>query len=311
MIITNKSYILIFCILLFATITNCQVLISIETENVDSSAILEIRSTSKGLLPPRMTENQRNSILNPTSGLIIYCTDCKEMQMFNDTSWTNMIGLPPAMAIFECGDSLNYEGQNYSTVEIGGQCWFAENLNVGNMVWGNSQLTDNDIIEKYCYLNNLGNCDTYGGLYNWNEMMQYLSTEGSQGICPSGWHIPTDIEFQTLETELGMDINDLDSFGWRGSDQGSQIANNAALWSDGDLENNPAFGSSGFDGLPAGAKGFSGNNFYGKNTSAAFWSSTNNSSTYYFIRNIINGISTIYRGTQNNTTSLSVRCVKD
>ncbi len=43
------------------------------------------------------------------------------------------------------------------------------------------------------------NCDTYGGLYHWHEMMAYSSIEGTQGICPDGWHLPTDNEWKTLE----------------------------------------------------------------------------------------------------------------
>jgi uncharacterized protein (TIGR02145 family) len=93
---------------------------------------------------------------------------------------------------------LTYQGQIYRTLQIGSQCWFKENLNVGNMIPGNQSMTDNAIIEKYCYDNDPAYCETYGGLYQWNEMMQYTTQQGTKGICPTGWHIPTDEEWCTM-----------------------------------------------------------------------------------------------------------------
>ncbi len=97
-------------------------------------------------------------------------------------------------------DSLFYEGRYYHTVQIFSQCWMKENLEAGTMIPGSQSQTNNGIIEKYCYANNQNNCTHDGGLYLWEEMMQYnLTTEGAQGICPSGWHIPTDNEWKILE----------------------------------------------------------------------------------------------------------------
>ena len=78
------------------------------------------------------------------------------------------------------------DGQEYSTVQIGSQCWMAENLNIGIMIPGANTMGNNEEIEKYCYNNDESNCDIYGGLYQWNEMMQYTTTPGVQGICPTG-----------------------------------------------------------------------------------------------------------------------------
>ena len=74
----------------------------------------------------------------------------------------------------------------------------AQNLNIGTQISGGGYQTDNDLIEKFCYGNNAANCETYGGLYEWNEMMQYTTQEGAQGICPSGWHIPSSAEWTTM-----------------------------------------------------------------------------------------------------------------
>ena len=66
--------------------------VGIATYTPDASAALDVSSISKGFLPPRMTYNQRNAITNPAQGLVIYCTDCGELQVFSGTVWTNMAG---------------------------------------------------------------------------------------------------------------------------------------------------------------------------------------------------------------------------
>ena len=77
---------------------------------------------------------------------------------------------------FTCGDVILYGGETYPTVQIGTQCWFQKNLNIGTMINGNANQTNNGIIEKYCYNNLAASCITYGGLYQWNEAMQYVTT---------------------------------------------------------------------------------------------------------------------------------------
>jgi hypothetical protein len=69
-----------------------QVAINSDGSNPDNSAILDVSSTSGGFLPPRMTHLERNSIADPAQGLVIYCTDCGELQVFSGTVWTNMAG---------------------------------------------------------------------------------------------------------------------------------------------------------------------------------------------------------------------------
>jgi len=68
----------------------------------------------------------------------------------------------------------------------------AENLNVGTHIYGGINQTNNKKIEKYCYNDDVQNCNIYGGLYNCDEMMQYATIPGSQGISPQGWYVPTD-----------------------------------------------------------------------------------------------------------------------
>ncbi len=101
---------------------------------------------------------------------------------------------------FVCGGQLVdiRDGQSYSTVQLGSKCWMAQNLNVGSFVYGVGNQENNYVIEKYCYSNILNNCVQFGGMYQWNEMMEYDTIEGIQGICPDGWHLPTDSDWDTI-----------------------------------------------------------------------------------------------------------------
>jgi uncharacterized protein (TIGR02145 family) len=94
-----------------------------------------------------------------------------------------------------------------------------ENLDVGAMIIVNSNQTNNAVIEKYCYDNMSENCDTYGGLYQWDEAMQYTTVEVAKGICPTGWHIPTWNDMATLSATVGGDGNALKAIG-QGSGDG-------------------------------------------------------------------------------------------
>jgi uncharacterized protein (TIGR02145 family) len=121
----------------------------------------------------------------------------------------------------KCPDppSIDYAGKLYHTIQIGNQCWLQENLDVGVMIQSGDTAKDNGIIEKYCYDNNLVNCEIYGGLYKWNEAMEY-SDYKKKGICPAGWHIPTHKDFGTLASAVEGDANTLKAIG-QGSGDGA------------------------------------------------------------------------------------------
>ena len=96
------------------------------------------------------------------------------------------------------------DGHNYQIVSIGAQCWFAENLNYGVLKNASASLTDNCVNEKYCINNVAANCDVYGGFYQWDELMRYdPAVEGHQGLCPPGWHVPSELEWITLFNVYG------------------------------------------------------------------------------------------------------------
>jgi len=189
--------------------------------------------------------------------------------------------------------TVTYGGKTYHTVQIGSQCWLKENLDVGTQInddYGNNDQTDNGVIEKYCYDNDPANCDIYGGLYQWNEAMQYVTTEGAQGICPNGWHIPSKTEYQTLINTVNSDGDALKEIG-----QGYQFG--------------AGTNTSGFSALLAGiyVGSFA---FLGQGT--LFWSSTwfsNYDEVYYNGLHDSNAV--IETGITGKELGMSIRCIKD
>lgn len=97
-----------------------------------------------------------------------------------------------------CEPHIEHGGKMYTTVMINNQCWFKENLNIGTYVYAMTA-SDNGIIEKYCFNNDSTMCDSLGGLYDWNELMKY-NDYSIQGLCPDGWHVPTDVDWVMLES---------------------------------------------------------------------------------------------------------------
>jgi uncharacterized protein (TIGR02145 family) len=204
-----------------------------------------------------------------------------------------------AAPAFTCGDPLVYDGKSYTTATmLDGKCWMTQNLDIGTMITGATGMSNNSTIEKYCYGDNTANCTTYGGLYQWNEMMQYTTTAGAQGICPTGWHLPTDTEWTTLTNALPT------------PDKGSRLAGNAALWTNGALDGSQNFGTSGFVALPAGFRITDGS-FDGQSFSAIFWSSTEFGSSNAWYRLLDSSVTDVFQFSGNKSNGFSVRCVRD
>ena len=194
----------------------------------------------------------------------------------------------------EAGTTMNMGGY-YRTVTIGTQTWFKDNLNAGVMLAsGGTNPANNGTIEKWCYNDSATNCNNEGGLYHWDEVMKYLETAGVQGICPLGWHIPTDNEYKILEVFLGMTQAQADGVGWRGTDQGSQLK---------------IGGSTGFDGVTAGFRGTNGV-YYENGLNTKLWSSSVASASAWS-RFLYSSRTTVLRDTNTQTNGYSVRCLKD
>ncbi len=201
--------------------------------------------------------------------------------------------------------TINYGGQVYNTVQIGDQCWLKENLNIGTMINGSISQTNNGQMEKYCYDNNPANCATYGGLYQWNEMMDYSGAQGAQGICPDGWYIPRDNEWCTLEQTIDPTIS-CSTTGWRGTTIGGQLKEIGNLhWT---YPNTGASDEFGFTVIPSGD--FYPNYFENQGFSAVIWSSTTNGSNAWF-RGLSYFGSKIHRQSYNKNYGYSVRCIKN
>jgi uncharacterized protein (TIGR02145 family) len=152
--------------------------------------------------------------------------------------------LPDAIIPVYLNDVRDRDGNIYKVVKIGNQMWMAENLNVGTPISDDYDQKDNSIIEKYFYNNSNDFGKKYGGLYQFDEMMQYSKPDSAvigttQGICPDGWHIPTEKEWIALFSYLGgLQV------------AGGKLKDKTELWK---IPNTGATNESGFSGLPGGS----------------------------------------------------------
>jgi len=173
----------------------------------------------------------------------------------------------------------------------------AENLNIGTRIDGIENQSNNGIIEKYCYDNTEANCDIYGGLYQWDEMMGYTTTAGVQGICPETWHLPTDAEWTSLTTYLGGE-----------SVAGGKMKEAGTVhWAS---PNYGATNSSGFTGLANGYRYINGI-FSAMSVVGYWWSSSETNKQKAIFRMIRKDINEIYKGDYFKSNGYSVRCLKD
>lgn len=189
------------------------------------------------------------------------------------------------------------QGQVYNTVQIGSQCWMAENLNTGFRISSTTNQSNNGVIEKYCHGNVEENCLSRGGLYQWNELMQYIMTPGVQGICPIGWHVPTDDEWTGL-------VNYLEGAPVAG---GKLKETGLAHWRS---PNTGATNSTGFTAIPGGFKLANGA-FTSITDDAIYFSSTQMNANYSFYRRLYYNLTNMGRGNGDKMNGYSVRCLKN
>ena len=131
------------------------------------------------------------------------------------------------------------DGNVYETIQIGDQLWMAENLKVTHYNNGDSiSYPSNEDFGSLgggqygVYDNDPSNADIYGNLYN------FAAVDDVRGVCPAGWHVPSDEEFIELEMELGMSELLANSTGYRGTDEGSQLEGLSDLFNYSYLDNN-------------------------------------------------------------------------
>jgi uncharacterized protein (TIGR02145 family)/prepilin-type N-terminal cleavage/methylation domain-containing protein len=203
-------------------------------------------------------------------------------------------------------DSTSVSAMPTDTVTVGTQTWMKYNSDVGIMVTGATAQTNNSVLEKYCYDDNTANCTIYGGLYQWAEAVQYQNgatnttspspafSANVQGICPVGFHIPSDNDLKILEMQLGMTQETADIAGWRGTDQGTQLKTG-----------NPP----GLYVLLAGNRLPPSNTFYGLSIGATLSSSSESSATSAWRRYMGRALATVFRNSVDKANGFPVHCL--
>lgn len=187
-------------------------------------------------------------------------------------------------------------GGYYRTVQIGTQCWMKDSLNIGTRINGTTAATNNGTTEKYCYSNSDANCTTYGGLYLWDEAMGYSTTDGAQGICPSGWHVPKDSEMHTLDAFYAS---------------GSCVAGRSNVWDCAPANTAlKATNNSSFNSLYGGARNAADGSFGGVGTTGYYWSSTQSGGSNAYGRLLDNASAGTDRYGWLKATGFSIRCIK-
>ena len=214
--------------------------------------------------------------------------------------------------------SINYDGRVYDLVEIGGQCWFAENLatdqyrngdaiptGLSDTVWYNTINTQQG---AYAIYNDDANNDSiYGKLYN------FYAVSDPRGLCPVGWHVPTDCDWMYLEGSLGMSVSEQESYGPRGTDESGQMKSTGTIEAGTGLWYSPNAGatnSSGFSGLPGGYRDAGGDDYL-VGGGGYWWSSTQFGSRHAWYRSLYNNSTIVYRSASNTQDGFSVRCLRD
>jgi uncharacterized protein (TIGR02145 family) len=187
----------------------------------------------------------------------------------------------------QCGDRLYdvRDGQAYTTVQIGDQCWLSENLKFKTE---SAHSYDDDPVNE----------EQYGFLYHQRDALIG---------CPVGWHLPGDEEWKKLERHLGMTESDADAEGFRYSGGVGFKLKSTTGW----FNNHNGDNSSGFNALPGGYGSFLNDSYYGKLESASFWSSTSYHQTYAWFRQLSCGTDGVARNETKGGFGFSVRCVKN
>ena len=133
---------------------------------------------------------------------------------------------------------FDIDGNKYTTIQLGEQTWMQQNLRVFRSPQGEK-------LKAFIYESDTSYLESFGCLYTWQTVMNGSTAEGRQGICPEGWHVPTDNEFKQLEMFLGMDETEANETNtWRGRNIGTKLKNG---------------GTSGFNALLSGRRSPSGN----------------------------------------------------
>jgi uncharacterized protein (TIGR02145 family) len=235
-----------------------------------------------------------------------------------------------------CPDYVeDVEGNSYSTVSLGnGQCWMAENMRTttypdgtaitkGPVAQGSTEW-ENDNGYYSCPPNSTNDgedcvaAETLGMLYQWSATMNGSTAQGAQGICPDGWHVPTDSEQYALENYLqeSGSCSATRNGSWDCDPAGSKMAGNVSdqSWTSNSLTSHEDFGATGLDFPPSGYRvglGTVVGDYHNRSYNTGLWSSTEASSGLAWSRRLGYGYTTVYRYDNVVSHGFSVRCAKD
>lgn len=201
------------------------------------------------------------------------------------------------------------DGNVYPTVIIGTQEWMAENLRTTK--YSNGVAIDNVPDDAawtglttgaYCWYNNDQTTygSTYGTLYNW-----YAAAD-SRNLCPTGWHVPTDAEWYTMENYIDPTINDPNATGWRGTDGGTKLKATNSWLNSGNGTNNY-----GFSALPGGYRYWDNGTFINVDAIGTWWTSAESDNAYSWYRGLAYDSDNVHRFNNPKQFGFSVRCLKN
>jgi len=204
---------------------------------------------------------------------------------------------------------IDIDGNVYHAITIGTQVWMVENLKTTRYRDGTSiPFVTNGTswatlsTPSYCWYNNDATTyrNTYGALYNW-----YAVNTGK--LAPTGWHVPTDTEWTTLENYVSANLGTSDYLSRALASTTNWIADTSAGAIDNDLTKN---NSSGFSALPCGSRGDNGT-FRRVGSYCFWWSSTDDVTYSAWSRFIYVSFCDVYRYSSGKRDGFSVRCIKD
>lgn len=294
-----KTQKLLVALLFVAMAAPClsQVHVNLNGSADEVSAMLQVSSSDRGFLMPGLTYRERDWIYDPdpAEGLVIYNEQKKMYQYWNGSKWRTFAR--ELSNKVHCGNDMidARDGQVYGTVQIGDQCWMAENLNIGFIQDTAILQSQNDTIERYCYNQNIDHCDEYGGLYQWDEAMGYVYTIPAQGICPAGWHIPTASEWSVLNTYYSDSTGKkLKEAGYRHWNAGGNVSDNL----------------SGFTAAGAGFFDYQ-DNFVYLMSNTKYWQSIAKDSDEAQSVGLTGSSNTMSFGYMFKHEAISLRCLKD
>lgn len=234
---------------------------------------------------------------------------------------------------FTCGTSVSdVDGNSYATVQIGTQCWMQSNLRTtknpdgspitkGPATHGGGGWTT-DTRYYSCPPNASNNGEdcaaaaTYGMLYQWSAAMNNSTTPGAQGICPAGWHVPTDAEWKTL-VESQATPGCESSTGWQCPNAGSKLGSSTDwfAYTNGMRQNasnatRPEFGSSGFNAQPSGYRDINNSSYYLRTNGTLLWSSSQVDASSAWRRYLEYSMPSVGRDSHPKAYGFSLRCIQ-